>query len=132
MLTGSDQTRLQLATHDFADGVAGELVDDDDLPGHLVVCEVLPDMLFEHLRCGRRPGRQYHESGEPLPELFVGDTDSGYLRNRRVGGERVFRLFDFDRAISLKSGLRPAVCGCSGIVSGVPSCLDSGIRIRPA
>ena len=41
-------------------------------------------------------------------------------------------VFDFDRAISLKSGLRPAVCGCSGIVSGVPSCLDSGIRIRPA
>ena len=35
---------------------------------------------------------------------------------------------DFDRAISMKSGLQPAVCGCSGIVSGVPSCLDCGIR----
>ena len=46
--------------------------------------------------------------------------------------EPVWGLFDFDRAISLKSGLRPAVCGCSGIVSGVPSCLGSGIRIRPA
>jgi NAD(P)-dependent dehydrogenase (short-subunit alcohol dehydrogenase family) len=39
-----------------------------------------------------------------------------------------YRLFDFDRAISMKSGLRPAVCGCSGIVSGGPSALDSGIR----
>jgi hypothetical protein len=30
-------------------------------------------------------------------------------------------LFDFDRAISTKSELRAAVCGCSGIVSGGPS-----------
>jgi AIPR protein len=42
----------------------------------------------------------------------------------------VKRLFDFDRAISMKSGLRPAVCGCSGIVSGGPSCLDFGSRRR--
>jgi hypothetical protein len=34
----------------------------------------------------------------------------------------LWRLFDFDRAISMKSGLRPAGCGCSGIVSGVPNC----------
>ena len=40
-------------------------------------------------------------------------------------------LFDFDRAISTKSELRPAVCGCSGIVSGGPSCLDRGTRSRP-
>jgi hypothetical protein len=41
-----------------------------------------------------------------------------------IGGpqrEEVFRLFDFDRAIGTKSGLRPAVCGCSGIVSVGPS-----------
>jgi hypothetical protein len=44
----------------------------------------------------------------------------------------ICRLFDFDRAISMKSGLRPAVCGCSGIVSGVPSFLGSGIRSRRA
>ena len=42
----------------------------------------------------------------------------------------VNRLFDFDRAISMKSGLRPAVCGCSGIVSGGPSFLGFGIRRR--
>ncbi len=33
------------------------------------------------------------------------------------------RLFDFERAISMMSGLRPAVCGCSGSVSGGPSFL---------
>jgi putative restriction endonuclease len=32
------------------------------------------------------------------------------------------RLFDFKRANSMRSGLRPAGCGCSGIVSGVPNC----------
>ena len=42
------------------------------------------------------------------------------------------RLFDFDRAISTKSGLRPAVCGCSGIVSVGPSSLDCGTRSRCA
>src|ERR1700691_3815900 len=41
-----------------------------------------------------------------------------------------YRLFDFDRAISMRSGLRPAVCGCSGIVSGGPSCLGCGTRSR--
>jgi hypothetical protein len=39
-------------------------------------------------------------------------------------------LFDFDRAISMLSGLRPAGCGCSGIVSGEPSFLCCGIRRR--
>jgi hypothetical protein len=41
-------------------------------------------------------------------------------------------LFDFDRAISTKSKLRPAVCGCSGIVSVGPSFLDFGTRSRLA
>jgi diacylglycerol O-acyltransferase len=41
-----------------------------------------------------------------------------------------YGLFDFDRAISMKSGLRPAVCGCSGIVSGGRSFLGCGTRSR--
>jgi GAF domain len=45
---------------------------------------------------------------------------------------RVWGLFDFDRAISTKSKLRPAVCGCSGIVFGGPSCLDFGTHNRLA
>ena len=40
------------------------------------------------------------------------------------------RLFDFDRAISMMSGLRPAVCGCSGIVSGGLSSRGFGIHMR--
>jgi|GEM_PF-5119819 len=41
-----------------------------------------------------------------------------------------YGLFDFDRAISCKSGLRPAVCGCSGSVSGGPSWWGCGSRRR--
>jgi hypothetical protein len=40
-------------------------------------------------------------------------------------------FFDFDRAINTKPESRAAVCGCSGIVSGGPSCLDCGTRSRP-
>jgi hypothetical protein len=40
----------------------------------------------------------------------------------------LMRLFDFDGAISMMSGLRPAVCGCSGIVSGGPSSPGFGTR----
>ena len=42
----------------------------------------------------------------------------------------LYGLFNFDRAISMLSGLRPAGCGCSGIVSGEPSFLCCGIRRR--
>ena len=52
--------------------------------------------------------------------------------SRSLRGLPVSRLFDFDRAISTKSGLRPAVCGCSGIVSVGPSSLDCGTRSRCA
>jgi hypothetical protein len=48
----------------------------------------------------------------------------------RVGKSSVYRLFDFDRAISMMSGLRPAVCGCSGIVSGGLSSRGFGIHMR--
>ena len=36
---------------------------------------------------------------------------------RLLGATALCGLFDFNRAIGMKSGLRPAVCGCSGIVS---------------
>ena len=41
---------------------------------------------------------------------------------RKHPNPQVNRLFDVSRAISMESGLRPAVCGCSGIVSGGRSC----------
>jgi uncharacterized protein (DUF779 family) len=54
------------------------------------------------------------------PQFEAWKHPTGY--RRRAG------LFDFDRAISMKSGLRPAVFGCSGIVSGGPSSLGFGTR----
>ena len=46
----------------------------------------------------------------------------------RVVAQGFCGLFEFDRAISMKSGLRPAVYGCSGIVSGAPNALGCGTR----
>ena len=38
------------------------------------------------------PGSKYHESGEPLPELLVVDTERGCLGHGGVGSERPFHL----------------------------------------
>ena len=54
-------------------------------------------------------------------------VERGFEPGRRDVG---YRLFDFDRAISTKSELRPAVCGCSGIVFVGLSFLDFGTRSR--
>jgi hypothetical protein len=62
---------------------------------------------------------------ELRPETAVGPLQEGRVsRGRRNTlsilrgcGDRVgFGLFNFDRAISMKFGLRPVVCGCGGIV----------------
>jgi type I restriction enzyme R subunit len=63
-------------------------------------------------------------------EIDLSMVDFDYIAQHEQGTTSGKRLFDFDRAISMKSGLRPAGCGCSGIVSGGLSCLGSGIRTR--
>jgi hypothetical protein len=85
-------------------------------------------------------GNRYRNqrSDNPQPRRAQKDGDDGdtrgYLHGPAddFGRQQIIRLFDFGRAISMKSGLRPAVCGCSGIVSGGRSALGCGIRIRRA
>ncbi|WP_197487774.1 MFS transporter [Rhodococcus sp. LB1] len=57
--------------------------------------------------------------------VFVSEMYPKHLRGD-------IRLFNFVRAISMKSESRPAVCGRSGSVSGGPSSHDSGSRNRRA
>ncbi len=64
-----------------------------------------------------------------------GQPAAGIHHDRGRGGGRalVCRLFNFDRAISMKSELQPAACGCSGSVSAsrsspVPSRAGSSPR----
>ena len=69
------------------------------------------------------------ELGSGVTGFAVGDEVIGFSNLRSSHAEYVTvpanRLFDFGRAISMKSGLRsPAVCGCSGSVSGGWNCRD--------
>jgi hypothetical protein len=64
---------------------------------------------------GEPPSGDFSAQQSAAAELM---DESAELADLAEHWPTVKGLFDFDRAISMNSGLRPAVCGCSGIVSG--------------
>ena len=79
-------------------------------------------------RCIQSVRRRGRGSAPGAPRSAATDSAGSTWGSVLTSLGRPYWLFNFDRAISMKSGLRPAVCGCSGIVSGGPSARGSGIR----
>src|SRR5262245_42392749 len=70
----------ELPLEHLAGGVAGQLVEEDDLAGHLEAGEVLLDPVLQVVL--RRVTRDHHERLQALAEVVVVDADRGHLDDR--------------------------------------------------
>src|SRR5512142_2630249 len=83
---------FQLALEDLPGGVARQLVDEHDLPGNLVVREVLLDVVLDLILAERCAVPQHDERLQALAELVVVNTDRGCLHDAFVRGEELLDL----------------------------------------
>src|SRR5436190_5781619 len=82
----------ELALEHLAGGVAGQLVDEDDVAGCLVAGEVLRDVRLDLVDGELRTVVEYDERPQPLSEPVVGHADRRGLADGVVGVEQLLDL----------------------------------------
>ena len=89
--------------------VARHLVDEVELPRHLVAGDLGAAVLDELVEGGRaRPGAGSHDGGDPLAPPLVGDADDEGVEHLRVGLQRRLDLLGVDLLAARVDALRAA------------------------
>src|SRR5579875_1069863 len=90
--SAGDRRLPELATEDLSRRRLGKLLDEFDLPRHLVTSEAIPAVSLQLLDRRRHPGSEADEGLDRLPAVLVGDTHDGDLPNGWVLVERILDL----------------------------------------